>query len=586
MNTLYFGDNLHVLRKYVKDESVDLIYLDPPFNSQASYNVLFKGPVGKQASAQITAFDDTWHWGPAAELAYDEVRERSPKLWEILRSLRSFLGTNDVMAYITMMAVRIVELHRVLKPTGSLYLHCDPTASHYLKIVLDGIFSLPNYRNEIIWLRSKNPKGSQHKNSKWGAATDTLLFYAKSSAAVLRADAAKTPTSEAELEKRYPNVDKHGRWADGPIMRSESMGARPNLVYEYKGFTPGRAGWRCNRDKLEAIDAAGNLYWTSEGRPRRKIRPDIQEMDPISNCWTDIAPINSQAQERLGYPTQKPVALLKRIISASSGPGDVVLDPFCGCGTTIHAAHELKRNWIGIDVTHLAIQIIEDRIHRHFPAAQFKVLGRPEDVASARDLADRDKYQFQFWAVSAVGGQPRDGERKGKDAGVDGVIYFKKSAKRDGMAVVSVKAGHHASPSMIRELHGTIAQEGADAGIFICLEKPTRDMQSAAASAGFVDLAGQKVQRIQIVTVDALFSGKRPVDLPPTYTTSTVIEAVKRASPKVPRKVNPEDLRRQPHMKLPLPGGKMKQKQAQLELRVDDQIGPLAAPQGSRKKRA
>lgn len=247
-NRLYYGDNLGVLRDSIASESVDLIYLDPPFNSNASYNILFKSPAGKGADASIEAFGDTWAWGPTAEEALVEViQSGNSALVALLNAMDKFIGKNAMMAYLAMMAVRLVELHRVLKPTGSLYLHCDPTASHYLKLVLDAVFGTENYRNEIIWLRSKNPKGSQHTSQSWRNSTDTILFYAKNAAAPLHANAARRPTSEAELLKRYPKRDELGVWADGPILRSSSMGNRPNLVYEYKGFTPGTAGWRCEK---------------------------------------------------------------------------------------------------------------------------------------------------------------------------------------------------------------------------------------------------------------------------------------------------------------------------------------------------
>lgn len=291
MNHLFYGDNLQVLRDSVDSESVDLIYLDPPFNSQASYNVLFKASSGENSQAQIEAFEDTWHWNEPAEQAFNEVMQSgNSRVTEMLRAMRSFLKENDMMAYLTMMAIRLLELHRVLKPTGALYLHCDPTAGHYLKVMLDAIFGMENYRSEIVWLRSKNPKGSQHQNQRWGSSTDSIFYYGKSSVAKLHVERAKSITTDAELVERYPHADDKGRWADGPILRSGSMGARHNLVYEYKGFTPGEAGWRVTKERLLEIDFVGDLYWTSAGKPRRKIRPDQNEQNPLSSCWTDIPP--------------------------------------------------------------------------------------------------------------------------------------------------------------------------------------------------------------------------------------------------------------------------------------------------------
>ena len=508
---LYYGDNLQVLREHVRDDSVDLVYLDPPFNSNANYNVLFKAPGGEQSQAQIEAFEDTWHWNDVAESAFDGVMTSgNSNAADMLRAMRSFLGENDMMAYLAMMAVRLLELHRVLKKTGSLYLHCDPTASHYLKILLDAVFGREVYRNEIVWLRSKNPKGSQHGISRYSPFTDTLLYYVKSSEAQIFIDRIRAPLSPEQIEEKYPYNDEFGRYADGPILRSDSMGERPNLVYDYKGFTPGSAGWRVERRVLEEIDKRGNLAWTKTGAPRRKLRPADDKGEPMGSFWGDIPPLNSQAQERLGYPTQKPVALLERILSASSNEGDVVLDPFCGCGTTVHAAQKLNRQWIGIDVTHLAISLIEKRLKDAFPGITFEVHGTPKDEAGARDLALRDKYQFQWWAVSLVDAVPFAGKKKGADGGVDGLIYFKPDGKKTERAIVSVKGGDSVSVTMIRDLKGVLDREKAPMGIFLSLVEPTKPMIAEAASAGIYDTGFGKFPKLQIVTIAGLFAGKRP----------------------------------------------------------------------------
>ena len=472
--------------------------------------MLFKAPGGEQSAAQIEAFEDTWHWNESAERAFDEVVTGPHSDASImLRAMRAALGENDMMAYVAMMAVRLIELHRVLKPAGSLYLHCDSTASHYLKLILDGIFGPINYRNEIIWLRSRNPKGSQHKSVRWGASTDTILYYSKSGATSLDVDAAKTATVSADLIKRYPREDALGRWADGPILRSESMGARPNLVYEYKGFTPSFAGWRMELTELVKVDTAGDLYWTSEGKPRRKVRPSEDELDPLGNCWIDIPPINSQAQERLGYPTQKPVVLLERILRASSTIGSVVLDPFCGCGTTIHAAEKLGRQWIGIDVTHLAVALVERRLRNAFPGIQYEVHGVPKDHAGAKDLAERDKHEFQKWITASIGAQPYKGGKKGMDRGIDGYLHFRDADKKPQFAIISVKGGGIKSGD-VRDLKGTMEREKAALGLFLSLNKPTREMEKEAASAGIYETGGQKVPRLQILTAAQILEGHKP----------------------------------------------------------------------------
>lgn len=385
---LFYGDNLEVLPS-IQSGSVDLVYLDPPFNSQQDYNLLFREYDGTKAAAQRLVFTDTWSWRPETAIAFRRVADAGGPLAKCMVALRAFVGETDLMAYLVMMAPRLSELHRVLKPTGSLFLHCDPTASHYLKVLLDAIFGSENHRNEIVWLRSKNPKGSQHGLQRFSPFTDTLFYYVKSDAAKLHLDRIRTPLSAEAIEKKYPYADAHGPYADGPILRSASMGARPNLVYEYKGFTPGPAGWRVERERLEEIDRKGDLNWTGTG-VRRKLRPtDIEKGQPIGSFWGDIPPINSQAQERLGYPTQKPEALLERIIKASTEEGDTVLDPFCGCGTTVAVAHKHNRKWIGIDVTARAIDIVEERLEVIDANAKdtYELHGKPRTLQDARRRA-------------------------------------------------------------------------------------------------------------------------------------------------------------------------------------------------------
>jgi site-specific DNA-methyltransferase (adenine-specific) len=515
-NQLHYGDNLDVLRREIADASVDLVYLDPPFNSNANYNILFKSPNGASADAQIEAFEDTWHWNDRAEDAFDQVaRSGNTNAFERLRAMRAFLGENDMMAYLAMMAVRLIELHRVLKPTGSLYLHCDSTASHYLKLLLDGTFGADRYRNEIIWRRYSRPKGSQHVARKFGQSTDTIFFYSRENEYRFDLDRVRAALDDEQLARMYPLQDEMGRYMSGPILRSGSMGARPNLVYEYGGFTPGPAGWRMTRAKVAALDAAGDLYWTSTGQPRRKVRPDAGQGMVVDNLWADIEALGSQAQERLGYPTQKPVALLERIIAASSNEGDVVLDPFCGCGTAVHAAQKLGRQWIGIDVTHLAISLIEKRMRAAFPGVAFTVEGTPKDLASAEDLARRDKYQFQWWAVSMVDAMPYGGKKKGADGGVDGIIYFKPDGKRTEKAIVSVKGGDNVGVQMIRDLHSAMEREKAPIGVFVTKALPTAAMEREAAAVGrfHAEATGKSYPRLQIITLAELFRGTRP-DIP------------------------------------------------------------------------
>jgi site-specific DNA-methyltransferase (adenine-specific) len=518
-NLLYFGDNLDVLRQHVASESVDLVYLDPPFNSNASYNVLFANPDGQNSGAQIQAFDDTWHWSLQAQATYEALLTCGhQKLAAQVAAFYSCLGTNDLMAYLVMMAPRLLELHRVLKPTGSLYLHCDPTASHYLKVLLDAIFGAENYRNEITWQRSRNPKGSQHKLTRWGPSTDTILFFAKSASTKLDVNAAKRLSDDEEIEKRYPNRDDQGPWASGPILRSTSMGERPNLVYAYKGFTPGPSGWRVSIEKLKSIDEAGNLYWSSEGQPRRKLRPKPGERDPLSNCWVDIPPLHSHAQERLGYPTQKPEALLERILLASSNAGDLVLDPFCGCGTTVAVAERLKRRWIGIDITPLAVALMQHRLQSSFPDAlrPYEVRGVPVDLDGARALAQADKHAFELWALGLVGAAPWQ-SKKGADSGIDGFLTFLDDASGKFKTILLQVKGGHVTASQVRDLRGVLEREQAAIAAFISLEPPTGPMLKEAAVAGFythASLPNQQFPRLQLLPVAELLAKTRRLEYP------------------------------------------------------------------------
>ncbi|WP_017665569.1 site-specific DNA-methyltransferase [Porphyrobacter sp. AAP82] len=516
-NKLYFGDNLHVLREHIADQSVDLVYLDPPFNSNANYNILFKSPEGADSDAQIEAFEDTWHWNDSAEDAFDEVmRSGNSDAFELLRAMRAFLGDNDMMAYLAMMAVRLIELHRVLKPTGSLYLHCDPTASHYLKLLLDGVFGAKNYRNEIVWKRQSAHSDAKHKFSD---VSDTILFYAKSPKVVFRPQFAQHDPDYVSKFYRFDDHDGRGPYRLGD---AASPNPRPNMMYEWMGYSYPAKGWRYQRETMQRLHDEGRLHYPlrPDGSPdfskRISLKRYLAEQDGsiVTNIWSDISPLHSQTAERLGYPTQKPLALLERIISASSGEGDVVLDPFCGCGTAVHAAQKLGRAWIGIDVTHLAIGLIEKRMKDAFPGLAFEVVGRPQDLQSALDLAARDKHQFELWALSVVEAQPWKGGRKGADGGIDGIIYFKPDGKRTERAIVEVKGGG-VGVKDIGRLAQVMERERAPFGVFLTAQAPTRPMERDAAAVGVWEneYTGRKHPRLQILTLAELFAGKRP-DIP------------------------------------------------------------------------
>ncbi|WP_245561268.1 site-specific DNA-methyltransferase [Erythrobacter cryptus] len=466
-NKLYFGDNLAVLREHIADESVDLVYLDPPFNSNANYNILFKSPEGADSDAQIEAFEDTWHWNASAEQAFDDVMKSGrTQAFELLNAMRRFLGDNDMMAYLAMMAVRLIELHRVLKPTGSLYLHCDPTASHYLKLLLDGVFGARCFVNEIAWERTA-PKG--HAFTRFPSSHDVIFFYRKSEGAAWHPQYGEY--DESYVESHYSQIEPEtGRRYQLDNLLNPNKN-RPNLTYEFLGVTK---VWRWTKERMQKAYDDGLIVQSAPGKvPRFKRYLDEQKGMAITSVWTDIPPLNSQAQERLGYPTQKPLALLERIISASSNEGDVVLDPFCGCGTAVHAAQKLGRQWIGIDVTHLAIGLIEKRMRQAFPGLTFEVIGRPQHLGSALDLAARDKHQFELWALSVVDAQPWKGGRKGADGGIDGIIYFKPDGKKTERAIVEVKGGGVGVKDVGR-LAQVIERERAPIGVLITAQAPTR----------------------------------------------------------------------------------------------------------------
>jgi site-specific DNA-methyltransferase (adenine-specific) len=534
-NTLFYGDNLPILREYFSDESIDLIYLDPPFNSSRSYNVLFKEEGGQEAEAQITAFEDTWHWNAATERAYHEMVQNAPaNVAQMIGALREFVGTNQMMAYLVMMATRLVELHRVLKPTGSIYLHCDPTASHYLKVIMDTIFGVENFRNEIIWQRTiaKALTSRTLPNNH-----DILFCYQKTDDAVWNTDSMFQPYDESNLDEKTSSKYYH-RDDNGRLYRFDNLinpnPDRPNLTYEFLGVT---RVWRWTKDRMEEAYKAGIVVQTKPGAvPQLKRYLDEQRGRPLSDIWTDINPINSQAQERLGYPTQKPLALLERIIQASSNEGDLILDPFCGCGTAIAAAQKLNRRWAGIDVTHLSISLMKYRMNDMFQLKEkqdYQVIGEPEDVSSAKQLAKDDRYQFQWWALSLVQAKPLGGEsgsregKKGSDKGIDGVINFINEKNKTERVLIQVKSGHVKSGD-VRDLRGVLDREEAALGVFITLEEPSKDMVTESVSSGYYhsDLWQKDYPRIQILTIEDLLNGKT-IDMPKYVSGQTFKQADK-----------------------------------------------------------
>jgi len=524
-NALIYGDNLDVLRRHIADESVDLVYLDPPFNSNAAYNVLFGGGGAGKAAAQVRAFEDTWHWDDAAARLYQETVEAGGGAAEALRAFKQLIGRNggDMMAYLAMMAPRLVELRRVLKPTGSIYLHCDPTASHYLKVLMDAVFGTENFRNEISWRRS-NPKSNTGTN--FANSRDVILRYSKGASCIFnRLFAAHDPEYVAKAY-RYTEADGR-RYRLLPLLNPNSN--RPNLTYEFMGVT---RVWRWTRERMQQALHDGLIVQTKSGSPPQyKLHLDDSGGRTITTDWHDVKPIATH--EMLGYPTQKPLALLERIIEASSNPGDTVLDPFCGCGTTVAAAQQLGRRWIGIDVTHLAIGLMRTRLRDAFgPAAEFKVYGEPTTAQDAAALADLDKYQFQFWALGLVGARPASSdERKGADGGIDGRLYFhdEGAGGASKQIILSVKGGK-TDVTHVRDLVGVLDRERAQIGVLISLHEPTKPMRQEAANAGFYRSPwdGRDYARIQLLTVAELLDG-RGIQMPAPSILNTTFQRAQRS---------------------------------------------------------
>jgi site-specific DNA-methyltransferase (adenine-specific) len=453
---LYYGDNLDVMRRHIASESVDLIYLDPPFNSDRTYNLIYKG-----SQAQERAFVDTWTWDDDAESAFRELTDRippgvhvPPPLQEMMRALRVFLRDHeDMLAYLSMMAIRLVEMRRVLRKTGSIYAHCDPTASHYLKLILDTLFGPENFRREIIW-RSGWVSGFKTRTTNWVRNHDTLLYYLR--------DRREAFTFNKDLAYK-PHQDGYKR---------RGGGANPKGV---------------------AID-------------------DVWDEVALYSPW-----IKSFSTEKLGYMTQKPLALLERIISVSSNKGDLVLDPFCGCGTTVEAAELLGRKWVGIDVAIRAIEIIKDRLDEKFPSRVWTEHGEPADVEQAAHLAETNQYDFRWWVVRLLGGRPRrrqpTGEKKkGGDGGIDGelVLVDRNHVQRRG--ILSVKGGHKLTPDFVKALSETVRQEKADFGVLVTMHEPTQGMRATARECGTAlwaaEEAGRLAHRIRILTVPEIMAGQ------------------------------------------------------------------------------
>jgi len=508
-NQLYYGDNLKILRQYLADQSVDLVYLDPPFNSNQDYNVLFKERNGARSAAQVKAFKDTWVWDTESSRAYQEMVEHGPEqVSKVLRAFQTFLGFNDMLAYLSMMAPRLVEMRRVLKDTGSIYLHCDPSASHYLKLLMDAVFGAVNFVNEIAWKRTSAHSDVAQGAVHVGRIHDVIRWYAKTGTTVR--NPVYLPYSQEYIDKVFRHVDESGRRYQTQPLHAKQPGG--DTRYEWKGqYPPTGRYWAFSKANMEKLDRKGRIMYSKHGVPRYKIYLDESPGRALQDLWDDIGPVHTLPKERLGYPTQKPEALLERILTLSSNEGDLVLDPFCGCGTTIAVAQRLSRRWIGIDVTCLAINLMRRRLESAFGGkADFEVIGEPTAYSEAKQLAAENPYQFQWWALDLVGARPVV-EKKGADKGVDGRLVFHDDESGEAKQVIfSVKSGH-ITAAHVRDLRGTQEREQAEMACLLCLEEPTQPMRGEAAGAGFYQspLGNKMYPRMQILTVKELLEGKK-----------------------------------------------------------------------------
>ncbi len=524
-NQLFYGDNLEVLRRHIKDETIDLCYIDPPFNSKRNYNQIYNN-IGKEDQAQAQAFVDTWTWDDRANQGLAEIQENyhgrfTAQSIDLISGLTKVLGKGSLLAYLVSITLRIVEIHRVLKPTGSFYLHCDPTASHYLKIIIDAIVCAQggDFLNEVIWKRS-----SAHSDTKQGQVVhmgrihDVILFYVKSVSS-LRNEIYE-PHSEEYIEKFYKYADPDGRRYQLDNLTAPGGAAKGNPQYEFLGVT---RYWRYTKEKMEELYAKGRIIQTKPGNvPRYKRYLDEMLGIPLQDVWNDIPPISAFAKERLGYPTQKPEALLERIIKASSNEGDVVLDAYCGCGTTVAVAQRLNRQWIGIDITYQSISLILKRLEDSFGKGvldNISISGIPKDMESAQALAlkkdDRTRKEFEKWAVLTYSNNRAViQQKKGKDQGIDGIAFFRSDKNDNEKIIFQVKSGNVKSGD-IRDLRGTMEREGAQLGVFITLKPPTKAMTQEAKEAGIYQNAymSQPIDKITIVTIQEIIEDQKRLDV-------------------------------------------------------------------------
>lgn len=518
-NYLFYGDNLEVLRKHIKDETVDLCYIDPPFNSKRNYNQIYNN-IGSEDLALAQAFIDMWVWDERARNGFDEILANehgrfTPRTVQLIKGLHAVLGEDSLLAYVVSMTLCVTEIQRVLKQTGSFYFHCDPTASHYIKLILDAIFCSQGgeYVNEITWKRTTAHSDAKQGRKAYGNVADIIFFYTKSGEYTFNPQ--HSDYSEKYL-KKYSYTDPDGRRYRLDNLTGPGGAAKGNPMYEVMGI---KRYWRYSEDKMQDLIEEGRIIQTEPGSvPQYKRYLDEMPGVPMQNIWDDISPINSQAKERLGYPTQKPKVLMKRIIEISSNEGDVVLDAYCGCGTTIDAAEKLKRKWIGIDITYQSIAVVLKRLEDTYGKAindRIVLNGIPKDMKSAIALAhkkdDRVRKEFEKWAVlTYTNNRAVINDKKGADGGIDGRAYFKVGKNDNAKIIFQAKSGN-VNRGDVAKLRGDMEKDGATLAVLITLEEPTRPMIADAKAAGLYNHVemGKSYDRISIVTVKEILAGER-----------------------------------------------------------------------------
>ena len=532
-NKLYYGDNLTIMQN-MKDESVDLIYLDPPFNSNKNYNIMYKTMTGQPVPEQVEAFCDTW----SMDAEKEEIIKNMPTILgksgvdsEFINFLNHWINAlrstqPELLAYLVYMTIRLAEMRRILKPTGSIYLHCDPTASHYIKVIMDGIFGDKNFRNEIVWKRT-----SAHNDAKkYGAIHDIILFYTKGNRCYWNDIYTNYTEKYIETYFKYDDGDGKKYWTENLTGAKTSNG---DSGKEWRGYNPTEHGrsWSVPRklcakleinglsilERLEALYQQGYIKFTKNGTPQYKRYLEDSLGLKLQDIWQDIKSLGGLGRDKkqsLGYPTQKPITLLDRIIKASCPEEGVVFDPFCGCGTTIASAHLNNRKWIGCDIAVLSIRLIQEVLKERYSlldTRDYITGGIPTSVEGATMLFKKDPFQFQHWAVEYVGGFCNN--KKTGDKGIDGRIYIDIGNKTLHNMVISVKGGK-AQPTDIRDLRGTLEREDSQLAGLICLQEPTKAMLQEAESAGFYEHNGTKYKKLQILTVEKMISDKKMFDLP------------------------------------------------------------------------